>query len=118
MREFPCKQDANHLTTGNVYRLTDSSYIGLLVLPRRTYSFMPQLPEQLSSAIKPGLATLVNDIQCPLGDKILLHRTVSSRTSTGNVKDGGLEGTPQLLRIPQSTQTPQFFTQPVQKLLS
>ena len=43
---------------------------------------------------------------------------VSSKTSTGNIKDGGLEGTPQLFRIPQSTQTPQIPTQAVLKLLS
>ena len=54
-----------------LYPLTDSSHISLLVDPLRTYSFMPQLPEQLSSAIQPGLATLVNGIQCPLRDKIL-----------------------------------------------
>ena len=69
-------------------------------------SFMPQLPGQLSSAIQPGPATLVNGIQCPLRDKILLCPTVSSKTSTGNIKDGGLEGTPQLFRIPQSTLIP------------
>ena len=43
---------------------------------------------------------------------------VTSKTSTGNIKDGGLEGTPQCFRIPQSTQTPQISTQPVCKLLS
>ena len=86
--------------------LTDSSHIGPLVHPSWTYSFTPQLPEQLSSAITPGPATLVDSIQCPLRDKILLHAMVSSKTSTGNIKDGGLEGTPQLFRIPQSTQTP------------
>ena len=43
---------------------------------------------------------------------------VSSKTSTSNIKDGGLEGTPQLFRIPQSTQIPQISTQPVRKLLS
>ena len=37
---------------------------------------------------------------------------------TGDVKDGGLEGIPQLLRIPQSTQIPQISTHPVHKLLS
>ena len=78
---------------------------------------MPQLPEQLSSAIQPGPATLVNSIQCPLRDKILLRPTVSSKTSTGYIKDGGLEGTSQLFRIPKSTQTPQISTQPVRKLL-
>ena len=43
---------------------------------------------------------------------------MSSKTSTGNIKDGGIEGTPQLFRIPQSTQTPQIPTQPVPKLHS
>ena len=81
------------------------------------YSFTPQLPEQLSSAFKPGPVSLVNGVQCPLGDKVLLHPRVSSNTSTGKIKDGGLEGTPQLFRISQSTQTPQIPTQPVRKLL-
>ena len=101
-----------------LYPLTDSTHIGLLVHAWCTYSFTPQLPEHLSSAIQPGPATLVNSIQCPLRDKILLLPTVSSKTSTGNMKDGGLEGTPQLFRIPQSTQTRQISTQPVRKLLS
>ena len=79
---------------------------------------MPQLPEQLSSAIKPGPATLVNGIQCPLREQILLRPLLSSKTSTGNIKDSGLEGTPQLFRIPQITQTPQISTHPVRKLLS
>ena len=82
------------------------------------YCFTPQPPEQLSSAIHSGPATLVNGIQCPLRDKILLRPPVSSETSTGNIKDGGLEGTPQLFRIPQSIQTPQISTHPVHKLLS
>ena len=43
---------------------------------------------------------------------------VSSKTSIGNIKDGGLKGTPQLFRTPQSTQTPQIPTQSVRKLLS
>ena len=43
---------------------------------------------------------------------------MSSKTSTGNIQDGGLGGTPQLFRIPQSTQTPQISIQPVRKLLS
>jgi len=43
---------------------------------------------------------------------------VGSKTSTGNFKDGGLQGTPQLLRIPKNTQTHQIPTQPVHKLLS
>ena len=89
-----------------LYPLTDSTHIGLLVHPQCTYSFTPQLPEQLSAAIQPGPATLVNGIQCPLRDKILLRYAVSSKTSTSNVNDGGLEGIPQLVRIPQSTQTP------------
>ena len=67
---------------------------------------MPSTPEQLSSAIKPGPVTLVNGVQCAFGDKVLLCLTVGSKTSTGNIKDGSLEGTPQLFRIPQSTQTP------------
>ena len=56
-----------------LYPLTDSSHMGLLVHPWCTYSFMPQLPKQLSSAIQPGPATLVNCIQCPLRDKIILR---------------------------------------------
>ena len=68
--------------------LTDSSHIGLLVHPECTYSFTPQLPEQLSSAIQPGPATPVNGIQCPLRDKILLRPVVNYKTSTGNIKDG------------------------------
>ena len=106
MREFPCKQDENDLTTGDALPTTDSSHIGLLVHPQRTHTFTPQLPEQLSSAIKPGPVNLVNGIQCCLGDKVLLCPTVSSKTSTGNIKDGGLEGSPELFNIPQSTQTP------------
>ena len=43
---------------------------------------------------------------------------VSSKTSTGIIKDGGLEGAPQLFRTSQSTQNPQISTQPVRKLLS
>ena len=110
MREFPCKQDENHLTTGDAL----SPHIGLLVHPKHTYSFTPQVHEQLSSAIQPGPATLVNGIQCPLR-KIILRPPVRSKTSPGNIKDGGLEGTPQLFRIPQ---TPQISTQLVHKLLS
>ena len=75
-------------------------------------------PEQLSSAIRPGPVTLVSGIQCPLRDNILLRSPVSSKTSTGNINDSGLEGTPLLFRIPQSTQTPQISIQPVHKLLS
>ena len=100
------------------YPFTDSSHISLLVHHQCTYSFMPQLPEQLSSAIKTGPATLVNGIRCPLRDKILLRPTVTSKTSTGNIKDGGVKGTSQLFRIPQSTQTFQISTQPGHKLLS
>ena len=59
---------------------------------------------------------LVNGIQCPLREKIILRPTVRSRTSTCNIEDGGLEGTPQLFRISQSTQTSQIPTQPVLKL--
>ena len=51
-------------------------------------------------------------------DKKFLRSTVVCKTSTGNIKDGGIEGTPQLFRIPQSTQTPQIPTQPVCKHLS
>ena len=80
------------------------------------YSFMPQLPEQLSSAIKYGPATLVNGIQCPLGDKALLL-LIGSKTTTGNIKDGSLEGTPKLFRILRNTQTSKIPTQPVRKLL-
>ena len=82
---------------------------------------MPQPPEQLSSAIKPCPVALFNVIQCPLRDKILLHPTVSSKISTikvGNIKESGLEGTPQLFRMAQSIQTLQLSTQPVCKLLS
>ena len=86
--------------------LTDSLHIGLLVHPPRTYSFAPQLHEQLSSAIKPGPVTLVNGIQCSLRDKILLHLTVSSKTSTSNIKDGGLEVTPQFFRISKARRPP------------
>ena len=79
---------------------------------------MPQLPEQFSSAIKPGPVTLVNGIQWALGDKVLLHLIVGSNISTGNIMEGGLEGTPQLFRILQSTQIPQISSQPVRKLIS
>ena len=81
------------------------------------YSFVPQLPEQLSSAIQPGPVT---GQWYPVSreTKILLLPTVSSKTSTSNIKEGGLEDTPQLFRTPQSTQTPQMSTQPVRKLLS
>ena len=82
------------------------------------YSFTPQLPEQLRSAIQPGPVTLFSGIQCPLRDKIFLHPSVNSKISTGNIKDSGLEGIPLLFRIPKSTQTPQIPTQPVHKLLS
>ena len=82
------------------------------------YSLKPQLPEQLSSAIKPGPATLVNGIKYALRDKILIHPPVSSKTSTGNIKDGGHRGNPQLFEIPQSTQTlPQILIQAVRKLI-
>ena len=54
-----------------------------------------------SSAIQPGPATLGNGIQCPLRDKIILRLPVSNKAFTGNIKDGGLEGTPQLVKIPQ-----------------
>ena len=82
------------------------------------YSFMPKLPQQLSSAIMPGPTTLVNGIQCPLRDKVLIHPLLSSKTFAGNINDGSLEDTPQLHRIPQSTQTPQIHTRLVHKLLS
>ena len=81
--------------------ITVSLHIGLLAHPWRMYSFMPQLPKQVSSAIKPGPVTLVNGIQCPLRDKIRFCPMVSCKTSTGNINDGGLEGTPQLFRILQ-----------------
>ena len=72
MSKFPSKQDENHLTTGDALPphrfITDSSHIGLLVHPQCMYSFTPQLPEQLSSAIKPGPATLVNGMKYRLGD--------------------------------------------------
>ena len=101
-----------------LYPLTDSSHMGLLVHTLYTYRFTPQLPEQLNFAIQPGPVTLGNGIQRPLKDKILLRLPVSFKTSTNNIKDDGLEGTPQLFRIPQSTQTFQISTQPVRKLLS
>ena len=63
-----------------LYPFTDSTHIGFLVCPQRMCSFMPQLPEQLSSSIKPGPATLVNCIQCPLGDKAHPHLMVGSKT--------------------------------------
>ena len=81
-----------------LFPFTDSSHIGILVHPQRVYSVILQLPEQLSSAIKPGPATLANSIQCLLGDKVPLHLMVASKTITN--KDGSLEGTPQLVRIP------------------
>ena len=34
-----------------LYPLTDSSHIGLLVLPQCTNSFTPQLPEQLAGEL-------------------------------------------------------------------
>ena len=101
-----------------LYPLTYCWHTGLLVHPQCTYNFMPQLPEKLSSAISPGPVTLINGVQCPLGNKVLLRLTLGSKTSTGSIKDSGLEGTPQLFRIPQSTQIPQILTQPVCKLLS
>ena len=73
---------------------TDSSHIDFLLRPQRTFSFTLQLPEQLSSAIKPGPASLVDGIQCPLGDKVPLLLAVGSKTSTGNIKDGRLKGSP------------------------
>ena len=118
IHEFPCKLDENHLTTGDALPTHRFLAHRPLVPPKRTFNFMPQLPEQLSSAIQPGPSTLVNGIQCPLRDKNFLHPSVSSKTSTGNIKDGGLEGTPQLFRIPHSIQTPKIPTQPVHKLLS
>ena len=106
MCKFPCKQDENHLTTGDA--LTPHIFLAHRPScpPWVHYSFTPQLSEQLSSAIQTGPATLVNGIQCPLKDKIILRLSVSCKTCTGNIKDGGLEGTPQLVRILQSTQTP------------
>ena len=72
MHKFPCKQDENHLPTGDALPPHRLSHIGLLVHPLCRYSFSLQLPEQLSSAIQPGPATLGNGIQCPLRDKIIL----------------------------------------------
>ena len=60
MHKFSWNQHENNFTTGDALPLTDSSHIGLLVHPQGMYSFMPQLPEQLSSAIKPDPATLVS----------------------------------------------------------
>jgi len=93
MHEFLCIQDENHLITVDALSLHRFITHRLPCLPSFTYCFMPQLPDQLSSAINPGLATLVNGIQCPLGDKALLHLT---KTSTSNIKDGNIDGTPQL----------------------
>ena len=105
MRKFPCKQDENPLTT--VDALPPHRFLAhrppcppLAHVQIYASYRVRELPEQLSCAIQPGPATLVNGIQCPLGDKIILFPTVSSKTSTGNIKDGGLEGTPQLFRIP------------------
>ena len=85
---------------------------GLLVRPQRTYSFTPQLPEQLSSAIKPGPATLVNSIQCPLREKVILHPMVSSKTSTGSIRDGSFDST-RTHQIPTACfQTPQLLFHP------
>ena len=105
MHEFPCNLDENHFTTGDA--LPPHRFLAHRppCPPQCMYSFTPHLPEQLSSAIQPGPATLGNGIQCPLREKILLRPSVSSKTSTGNITDGGLEGTPQLFRVPQSTHT-------------
>ena len=61
-----------------LYPFTDSSHMFLLVHHQRKYSFTPPLPEQLSSAIKPGPATLVNGTQRALGDKVELRLMVGS----------------------------------------
>ena len=118
MHKFPCKQDDNHLTTGDALPPNRFLTHRPPCPPQRTYSFMSQLPEQISSAFLPSPVNLVNGIQCPLRDKILLRPTVSSKTSTSNIKDGGLGGTSQLFKYPQSTLTPQISTQPVRKLFS
>ena len=101
-----------------LYPFTDSSHISLLVRPQHVCSFMPQLRGQLNSAINPGPPSLLNGIQCPLGDKFPLPLRVGFKTSTSIIKDGGLEGISQLFRISQSTQIPQIPAQPVRKLLS
>ena len=118
MREFPSKQDENHLTTGDA--LPPHRFLAHWTpCPSLAHiQVLSQLPEQLSSAIQPGPATLFNGTQCPLRDKILLRPSVSSQTSPCNNKDSCLVGTPQLFRIPQRTQIPQISTQPVRKLLS
>ena len=91
-----------------LYSLIDSSYIGLLVHPQRKSSFSPQLPEQLSFGIKPGPATLVNGIQCPLRDKILLRPTVSSKNPPATSRTVVLKalhnssGPPKAARPPKS----------------
>ena len=100
MREFPCQQDENHLTTGDALPVHRFLARRPPCPPLVHYSFMPRLPEQLSSAIQAGPATLVNGIQCPLRDKILLCPPVISKTSSGNIEDGDLEGTPPLFRFP------------------
>jgi len=118
MRKFPCKQDENHLTTVDALPLIYSSHRGILVHPQRTYSFMPQLPEQLSSAIQPGPATLVNGIQCPLRDKILLHPRVSPRHPLATSRTVVLNALHNFSVFPKGPRPPQLPTQPACKLLS
>ena len=118
MLKFPCKQNDNHLTTGDALPPHRFLTHRPPCPPSAHVQFTHRLPDQLNSAIKPGPMTLVNGIQCPLRDKILRRPTVSSKTFNVNIKNGGLEGTTQLFRIPQSTQTPQIPTQAVRKLLS
>jgi len=104
MHKFLCQQGENHLNKGNallLHRFLAHSPPCPAVRPQRMYSFTPQLREQLSFAIR-----LVNGIHCSLGDKVLLHLMVDSKTSPSNIKDGNLEGTLQLFRIPQTPRPP------------
>ena len=59
-----------------------------------------------SSVLPLSLALrLVNGIHCLLRDKFLFCLIVGSKATTGNIKNGGLEGIT-LFRIPQNIQTP------------
>ena len=118
MHEFPCKQDENHLTTGDALPPLRFLAHRPPCLPLAHVQFYTSALCTAQPCHKPGLATLVNGIQCPLREKIILCPTVSSKKSSGNIKDGGLEGIPQLFRIPQSTWTTKIPTQPVCQLLS
>ena len=104
MHEFLCEQNLNHLTTGDTLPLHRFRANRPTCPNQRTSRFMPQLPEQLSSAIQ----------HCDSGQwyQVSVGRQSSSSPDSvfqdnhRNIKDGSLEGTPQLIRIPQNTQTP------------